>query len=257
MKVKTILPPALAAAVFLGLWQGGAMHTLLRLAPFQLPLPTEIVAALASSLPQTARDSAHTLTGALIGIAIGSAMGFAVALLATRFPKGGKGALTLASALNAVPIVALSPIMNRWFSSGMWQKVGVVSAVTMAAMAINAYRGLNDLRPFALDLMSSYSAKPSATFAKLRLPACLPSVFTALKINVAAGMIAAIVSEYFAATTVGLGFGIKDNLRKAEMAAGWSYIVVASLAGIALYLAIQAIERKAIGWHASARGGES
>jgi NitT/TauT family transport system permease protein len=176
-----------------------------------------------------------------------------VAVIATRFPKWGYGGLTLVSAFNAIPIVALSPIMNRWFSTGMAQKVGVVTVVTMAAMAINAYRGLNDLKPFSLDLMRSYAAEEKTAFFKLRLWSSLPSVFTALKINITSAMIAAIVSEYFAASTAGLGFGIKDNLRKAEMATGWAYITVASVAGIILYLAIILVEKRAIRWHSSQR----
>ena len=68
---------------------------------------------------------------------------------------------------------------------------------------------------------------------------------------VATPMIAAIVSEYFAASTSGLGFGIKDNLRKAEMAMGWAYITVASVAGILLYLLLLAAERYLTRWHPS------
>jgi len=85
----------------------------------------------------------------------------------------------------------------------------------------------------------------------LRLPNSLPHLFTATKINIASSIIAAIISEYFAASTAGLGFGIKDNLRKAEMAMGWSYIVVASLAGVILYCIILLVERDALKWHAS------
>jgi NitT/TauT family transport system permease protein len=64
---------------------------------------------------------------------------------------------------------------------------------------------------------------------------------------------AAMISEYFAASTSGLGFGVKDNLRKGMMAMGWSYIVMASLVGIILYLFIIVVERRAIKWHASQR----
>ena len=61
------------------------------------------------------------------------------------------------------------------------------------------------------------------------------------------------ISEYFAASTSGIGFGIKDNLRKGMMAMGWSYIVMAALVGIVLYLIILLIERRTIKWHASQR----
>jgi NitT/TauT family transport system permease protein len=252
-KIAKVLLPAVLGLAFLALWQFGAFHSLLGLERFQLPVPSEIVEALAAHLPKALSDCGVTVSGAFIGMALGSLLGFAIAVVATAFPSWGYGGLVIVSALNSIPIVALSPIMNRWFSSGMAQKIGVVTIVTMAAMAINAYRGLADLKPFSLDLMRSYVSTKRDVFFRLRLPNCLPSVFTALKINITSAMIASIVSEYFATSTAGLGFGIKDNLRKAEMAMGWAYITVASIVGILLYLAIVFVERKAIAWHASQR----
>lgn len=250
-KVKDLLWPVGFGLLFLIIWQVRGFHALLNLKPFQLPIPSEIAVTLYENFSRVVKDCGFTVSGAIVGMLIGSLIGFAVAVIATLFPKWGYGGLMVLSAFNAIPIVALSPIMNRWFSTGMGQKIGVVTVVTMAAMAINAYRGLNDLKPFSLDLMSSYAAGKRTVFFRLRLPSCLPSVFTALKINITSAMIAAIVSEYFATSTSGLGFGIKDSLRKAEMAMGWSYITVAAIAGILLYLIIQAVERRAIKWHAS------
>jgi NitT/TauT family transport system permease protein len=255
-RLQRILWPLAFGVLFLLVWQVGGFHALLGLKPFQLPVPTEIVQTLVKNLHAALVDCGVTVSGAVIGMVIGSFMGFLVAVIATVFPQWGYGGLIVISAINAIPIVALSPIMNRWFSTGMEQKIGVVSVVTMAAMAINAYRGLNDLKPYALDLMKSYAAPRSAVFFRLRLPNCLPSVFTALKINITSAMIAAIVSEYFASSTSGLGFGIKDNLRKAEMAMGWSYITIASIVGIVLYLVMVALERRVIRWHPSQREKE-
>jgi NitT/TauT family transport system permease protein len=253
-KLKVILWPLGFGLLFLAVWQLGGFHAALGLMPFQLPLPSEIADAIIRTAGKTAVDAADTLSGALAGLILGSALGFGVALVAALFPKWGYGALIVVSALNAVPIVALSPIMNRWFSDGMSQKIGVVTVVTMAAMAINAFRGLTDLKPFSLDLMQTYAAKRSTVLFQLRLPNALPSIFTALKINVTTALIAAIVSEYFASSTTGLGFGIKDNLRKAEMAMGWAYITVASVAGIVLYLIIVWMEKRFTRWHPSQQG---
>ncbi len=252
-KLKSTLWPLSIGILALLIWQFGGFHALLDLKPFQLPVPTGIAVTLAQNLTKALKDCGITVSGAIVGMLIGSSIGFMIAVIATVFPKWGYGGLTVVSAFNAIPIVALSPIMNRWFSSGMGQKIGVVTVVTMAAMAINAYRGLTDLKPFSLDLMKSYAANRRTVFFRLRLPNCLPSVFTALKINITSSMIAAIVSEYFATSTSGLGFGIKDNLRKAEMAMGWSYITIAALAGIILYLIISRVERRAVKWHASQR----
>lgn len=252
-KLQNIIWPVAFGILFLLLWELGVLHQMLDLKTFQLPTPSMIGTTLSENLGKALEDCGVTMTGALIGLAIGSSLGFMISVIATIFPKWGYGGMILITAFNAVPIVALSPIMNLWFSTGMMQKIGVVTVVCMAAVAINAYHGLNDLKPFSVDLMHSVAADNMTVFTKLRLPNCLPNVFTALKINTASSIIAAIISEYFASSTAGLGFGIKDNLRKAEMAMGWSYIVVASLAGVTLYLLVILVERRAIKWHASQR----
>lgn len=252
-KVSNALFPLLFGIIVIIFWQFGFLHKLLDLRPFQLPTPLEIAETLYNNFPKAFKDCMVTITGAMVGMMIGSLLGFIVALIATCFPKWGSGGMIIITALNAIPIVALSPIMNRWFSSGMSQKIGVVSVVCMSAMAINSFSGLNNLKPFSIDLMYMVAGNKWTIFKTLRLPNCLPSVFTALKINVASSIIAAIISEYFAASTSGLGFGIKDNLRKAEMAMGWSYIVVASIAGVIVYCFILLVERRAIRWHASQR----
>ena len=252
-KIKNVLWPLGFGILVIVIWQAGILHSLLGFKPFQLPVPEQIVKTLSMNFSKALTDTMITVSGALAGLALGCGIGFIVAVIATIFPKWGYTGLTVISAFNAIPIVALSPIMNRWFTSGFAQKVGVVSVVCMAAMAINAYRGLNDLKPFAKDLLESYAAPEKVIFFKLRMPNCLPSVLTALKINVAAALVAAMLSDYVAASTSGIGFGIKDNLRKGMMAMGWSYIVMAALVGIILYLGILLIERRAIKWHASQR----
>lgn len=252
-KIENITLPILFGILIIVLWQVGFLHLIFRLKVYQLPLPTDIVQSLKENLTKSLFDSFSTLSGSIIGMALGSFLGFAIAVIATSFPKWGYGGMILVTALNAIPIVALSPIMNCWFSSGMAQKVGVVTVVCMAAMALNAYSGLNIVKPFSVDLMYMVAANKWTIFKKLRLPNCLPNIFTACKINVASSIIAAIISEYFASSTSGLGFGIKDNLRKAEMSTGWSYIVVASLTGVILYSIIVIVERNAIKWHASQR----
>ncbi len=252
-KVKNIVWPVAFGAAFLLFWQFGFIHKIVHLKPFQLPVPSEIASTLSEHFLKALTDCGITISGALIGMVLGSFLGFLIAAIATFFPKWGYGGMIVITAFNAVPIVALSPIMNLWFSTGMGQKIGVVTVVCMAAMAINGYSGLNNLKPYSIDLMHTVAADKWTIFKKLRLPNCLPYIFTASKINIAASIIAAIISEYFAASTSGLGFGIKDNLRKAEMAMGWSYIVVASLAGVLLYCIILLVERDAIKWHASQR----
>ena len=80
----------------------------------------------------------------------------------------------------------------------MVAKILVVMIVSIASMSINAYRGLNELKPFAKDMMASYAATKRQVFFKLQMPNSVPYIFTALKVSTPNAVISAIVSEYFA-----------------------------------------------------------
>jgi NitT/TauT family transport system permease protein len=239
-----VLPIAFGVAL-VSLWEAGIIHRILGVKTLQLPLPSRILAVFCENAGKIFPDAATTLSTALGGLMVGSALGFLVAVTATFFPRWGYGGLTVLSAFNAIPIVALSPITNVWFASPALAKGAVVSLVCMVAMAVSAYRGLNDVKPFSIDLMQSYAAGKRTTFLKLRLPNSLPYVFTGIRVNVASAMIGTIVSEYFSSASKGLGYGIRNKLSTGQFPLGWAYIVGASIVGIALYLAVSGLEAAA------------
>ena len=242
MTAMNVALPVLFGVLVVALWEQKFFHAILNVKVLQLPIPSRIMAVFLENTAKIVPDAMTTLQTAIIGLALGSTIGFLVAVAATFFPKWGYGGLTVLSAFNAIPVVALSPIMNVWFTSASSAKIAVVSIVCMVAMAVNAYRGLNDLRPFSLDLMKSYAANRGTIFFKLRLPNSVPYVFTGVRINVASAMIGAIVSEYFSSASCGLGYGIRNKLSTGQFPLGWAYIIGASVIGIALYMAIVAAE---------------
>lgn len=158
----------------------------------------------------------------------------------------------MVAALNAVPIVALAPIMNLWFGDGIGSRAAIVTATTMAAMAINAHKGMAAVDPLALDLMHSYAAGKRAVFRHLRIQNSLPYVFTALKINATASMIGAIVGEFFFSSR-GLGYLLSNSIKVAKMPLGWACIVLAAVAGVIFYLVVERLEKVFIKWHPSRR----
>jgi NitT/TauT family transport system permease protein len=234
---NNILPPLLFGVFIVTLNETGILHRILRVSEVQLPKIDAILRVIMENREKVAHDSWVTVQVFLAGIGIGSAAGFLVALFAALCPLWGKGGLTIISAFNAIPIVALSPIMRLWFASSAFAaKTAVVSIVSMVAMSVNVYRGLTDLKPFSLDLIESYAGTRADAFFKLRLPNCLPYIFIALRINIAAAMIGVIISEYFAASVEGLGFEIRNSLRTMQMTVGWAYILTASVIGIAFFI---------------------
>lgn len=251
-KLGAVGLPLSAGALFIALWQLKVLHTLFHLKTFQLPLPSAIGRAMADNRDILWSYTWYTLAEAVSGMLIGSALGFAAALAAAAWPKWGKGGLLLAAALNAVPIVALAPIMNLWFGGGMSSRMAIVAVTTMAAMAINAHKGMTMVDPLAVDLMHAYAAKKHEVFRYLRVVNSLPYVFSALKINTTASMIGAIVGEFFFSSR-GLGYLLSNSIKVAKMPLGWSCIVVAAFAGVLFYLVMERLEKSFIKWHPSRR----
>ena len=169
---------------------------------FTLPLPSRIINIIMDNQAKIVLNIQATVMVSVFGLILGSLLGYLIALIATIFPKWGAGGLTIVSAFNAIPIVALAPVITNWTKDvskdaeirSMVAKIIVVMIICTAAMSINAYRGLTELKPFSLDLMKSYASDNKSIFLKLRLPNSLPYVFTALRVSVPASVIAALVT---------------------------------------------------------------
>lgn len=239
----TIVFPVVFGIILFTLWQAGILNTLLHTDSFTLPSPSRIGSIIFDNIEKIMGNVGATVVVAVMGLIIGSLIGYGIAVIAAIFPKWGAGGLSIVAAFNAIPIVALAPVMTNWTKDvsrdanlrSMVAKILVVMIVCIANMSINAYRGLTELKPYSEDLMLSYAAKKRVTFLKLRLPNSVPYIFTALKVSVPSSVISALVSEYFAEYITGVGRQIRENIVMAQYATAWAYIVIACLIGIILY----------------------
>ena len=251
-RIQEIVLPILLGVVLILLLQSQLLHKLFSIKMLQLPLPLDIAKALADNIGKMLPHAAVTMLPAICGMALGALVGYCVALLATALPNAGYGSLFLMTMVNSVPIVALAPLMNRWFSTAFLAKLAVITIAASGAMAVNAYRGLNDLPQNALEWMYANAASKREIVTKLRIPNSLPAVFAALKIGVSAAMLATIISEFFASQTSGLGYMIKYTLKVGnQKQVGWAYIVAVAVFSILLYGIICFWERRALRWHVS------
>ncbi|MFL5732687.1 MAG: ABC transporter permease [Chloroflexia bacterium] len=244
---KAVLPPVLVFVVVVALWQMQVLHALLRIQTFQLPLPSQII----DSFGQRGRDLWigiwYTLGEALVGLAVGGGLGFLTAALFVQYDVLRRGLMPLSAAANAIPIIAITPIVSRWLGFDQPTRIVVVVIMTFAPMVISAYKGLTSLDNNSLDLMRSYGASDAQTFRKLRLPSSLPYVFSALKVGATASMIGSVVAEFFNSAG-GIGKLIANNIQSGDFALAWCGVVIVTVVGLLLYLAISLAERLAIPW---------
>ncbi len=252
---ESIFLPVLLGLVIYLLWQFQILHKILNTNTFVLPLPSRIGHIITGNWSRIVVDIKATMTVALIGLAVGVLAGYLIAVLASVFPLWMKSGVTIVAAFNAIPIVALAPVMTNWTKDvssdanfrSMVAKTIVVAIVSMANMSINAYRGLTELKPYSEDLMRTVAAGRMKVLFKLRIPNSVPYIFTALKVAVPSSIISAIVSEYFAEYIVGVGRKIRENIVLAQYSTAWAYITVACVLGILMYVVLMIIQKIFLG----------
>ncbi|SHG62470.1 ABC transporter permease [Bradyrhizobium erythrophlei] len=222
--------------------------------PVIMPAPSAAAARFASSLAVLGGDFVQTfIRGVLIGYVIGCGAGLLVAIVAQRFAFLGRGLLPLGNFFSALPLVGVAPIMVMWFGFDWPSKAAVVALVTFFPMLVNTLAGLSASGHMERDLMRSYGADHRQTLAKLYLPAALPFIFNALKINATLALIGAIVAEFFGTPTQGIGFRISTEAGRMALDMVWAEIALAAIAGMAFYGLVALAERATTFWHPSYR----
>ena len=219
-----------------------------------LPSPSEIAVKFAGTLPTLAADFVQTFVRAVIpGWLIGCGAGFLTALACDRNDFLRRGLLPLGNLVAALPIVGVAPILVMWFGFDWPSKAAMVVVMTFFPMLINALAGLNASGDMERDLMSSYAANWSTTLLKLRLPAAMPFIFNALKINSTLAMIGAIVAEFFGTPIVGMGFRMSTEVGRQELDMVWAEVALAAITGSFFYGCLTLLERRVTFWHPSYR----
>ena len=244
--------PLIFGAWLLLLWQvvvvGAGVPAVL------LPPPSAIWLKLIADPGQVWADFSQTfLRSVLIGYVAGCGLGFLVALIADRFAFARLGLLPIGSFVSALPLVGIAPILVMWFGFDWPSTAAVVVVMTFFPMLMNTVAGLNASDSIDRDLLRTYAAGYGQSLMKLRLPAALPFIFNALKINSTLALIGAIVAEFFGTPIVGMGFRINIADGRLEVDLVWAVIAVAALAGSAFYGIVALIERSATFWHPSFR----
>lgn len=189
--------------------------------------------------------SLFTLQEALVGFLFGAVLGFVLGVLFAHSGLLERGLLPYVVASQTVPLLAIAPMVVIWFG-GNWLSVALIAAyLTFFPVTINTLRGLRSPEPTAVELMHSYAASSWDILWKLRVPAALPYIFTALKVSATASVVGAIIGE--------LPSGIADGLGRVILnfnqyyATGpeklWASILFASLTGMVFFLIVTGLER--------------
>ncbi|MCA9973755.1 MAG: ABC transporter permease [Anaerolineales bacterium] len=186
-----------------------------------------------------------TFREAIVGFLFGSLLGFALGTLFAHVSLLERGCMPYVVASQTIPILAIAPMVIIWLKAG-WVSVAVIATyLTFFPVTINTLRGLRSPDPMALELMRSYAASDWAILWKLRFPAALPYIFTALKISATASVVGAIIGELPSGIRDGLGGAILNFNSYYISGPGrlWAAIIASAAVGIAFYLVVTFAEK--------------
>ena len=246
MLVRVLLP-ALTLVGLVALWWLATI--IFEWESFIVPTPQDVweeAKAQREVLPAHFRTTlSETLQGFAIAIAI--AVPCAVAIAYSRVLE-----LTIYPALvalNAIPKIAIAPLLVIWMGFGAGPKIAMVVLICFFPIVISTATGLKATPAELVELGRSLSASPFQQFRKVRFPAALPYVFVGLKVAIALAVIGAVVGEFVGATE-GLGYLIIASGQSANTALAFVAIVLLSLMSIVLFYAVVLVERLLVPWSA-------
>ncbi len=229
--------------------------------PFRWPFATDlnlphwfqIIGALAAPVQRNQEQTLgqflvgaafYTWREAALGFVIGAALGLILATVFVHARLLERAFVPYVVASQTIPIVALAPMIVFAFGPSVISVVIIATYLTFFPVTIAMIRGLRSPDPRALELMRSYAATRFDTYRKVRLPASVPYLFTALKIAATASIVGAIIGEGPGGIPNGLGRAI-INFNQQYITAPeklWAAILISSLLGISFFVLVRIVE---------------
>ena len=151
------------------------------------------------------------------------------------------------------PLIAYAPAIVIWFGFGLKPIVIMTAFVCGVPFLLNGVTGLRSVDPNLLELARSVDASWWEIYLRLRLPSALPNVFVAARVAVGLALLGAVLGEFFAGVSSGLGYAVKVAQNRNLPLQLWASVYVLAAIGAAAIVLISGLERVVLHWHASQR----
>jgi len=219
---------------------------------FVVPLPSGILLEAWQWRAYLLTHSWVTLYETLAGFALSIAVGTPLAVTIVYSPVLRSAVYPLLVVTQAVPKVAIAPVLLLLLGAGEVSKVVVAFLVAFFPIVVDTATGLAATPPELLDLSRSYRASALKTFVKVRFPMALPFFFSGLKVAVTLAVIGAVVGE-FVGSDKGLGYVIVSATSYWKSNLAFGAMLLLAVMAIGLFALVELVERLVCPWYAFAR----
>ncbi|WP_427894119.1 ABC transporter permease [Kribbella sp. GL6] len=243
--VSAVVLPIVGLLAAIGLWWGATV--VFAIEPFLLPSPWAVLQKFFEQpgqlLSETGTSLAETIEGFLLAIAIG----VPIALVIVRSVILERLVYPLLLMVNAIPKVAVAPLLVIWMGFGQWPKVVMVLLLCFFPIVISTAEGMKSTPTELVELMRSLNASRVQEFFKLRLRYAMPQIFTGLKVAISLAVIGSVISEFVGATK-GLGYVIQQSGASADTTLAFAAIMLLSVMSIVLFYGLTLLEHILLPW---------
>ncbi|MBL7252837.1 ABC transporter permease [Paractinoplanes lichenicola] len=237
--------PLVAAVLAVVFWWAATAAWDIR--PFFVPAPPDIVAAFRREPGYLLRELGSTMASTAAGFALAAAGGVLLAVVLTTSRTVERAILPLLIAVNAIPKVAVAPLLVVWLGFGPEPKIVLVVLISFFPIVLASAAGLTSTPVELTEFARSLDASFWQTFLRLRLPWALPQIFVGLKVAVSLAVIGAVVAE-ISNPDAGLGAVVVLSSTSADTPLAFAAIILLAALSVALFYAVTALERVLIPW---------
>ncbi|MTI96355.1 MAG: ABC transporter permease [Firmicutes bacterium] len=246
-KAKIIACQILLLICFLLIWEGAARIGLIN--PFITSQPSRIVTTLVNlyNEGQLFYHTGVTIFETVVGFTLGTIFGTVIAIILWWSDFLAKVLDPYLVVLNSLPKIALGPILIVWIGSGMSAIIAMALLVSLIVTILGVYTGFAQVDPERIKLVKTFGASKLQILQKVILPASVPTIISALKINVGLSWVGVIVGE-FLVSKAGLGYLIVYGGQVFRLNLVMTSVIILSIAAAIMYQAVVLLEKLFIKW---------
>lgn len=217
------------------------------IAPYVLPAPSVILNAIIEFWPVIWKNSLQTLYTTSVGFLLAVVGGLALGLLVGWSKTIYAGLYPIMVGFNAIPKVAIVPILVIWFGIGTIPAVLTAFLISFFPIVVNVATGLATIEPETEDVLRALGAKKMDIMLKVGIPRSMPYFFGSLKVAITLAFVGSVVSETVASNS-GLGQMMSAAQSQFNVPLVFAGLIMLAVEGIAMYALMAWIERRTTGW---------